>query len=83
VAGLGPASYHDPARFSAGFGTAMIASAGLLAAAAVLSALTIRSDALRAGAPGAGPQCKVSCPVGAPPLEPGRDAALVRSPGRG
>jgi EmrB/QacA subfamily drug resistance transporter len=77
VAGLNAASYHAPARFGSGFDRAMIASAGLIAVASALSALTIRSDALRtpAGGPAAGPQCKVNCPVGAPPLEPAGEAS--------
>jgi EmrB/QacA subfamily drug resistance transporter len=72
LAGLGEASYHAPAQFSRGFDKAMIISAGLLVAGAVLSALTIRSDVLRPpGEPApAAPQCKINCPVGAPPLEP-------------
>ena len=78
IAGLGAASYHSATRFSAGFDKAMIVSAVLLVAAAVLSAVTIRSDVLRpAGAPAAAPQCKVSCAVGAPPLEPAAEAATV------
>jgi EmrB/QacA subfamily drug resistance transporter len=71
IAGLGAASYHSAALFNAGFDKAMIVSAALLAASAVLAAAIIRSDALRPdGKPAAAPQCKVSCPVGAPPLEP-------------
>ena len=75
LAGLSEASYHVAAQFSRGFDKAMIISAGLLAAGAVLSFLTIRSDVLRLGGPGAGaPECRVNCPVGAPPLEPARPA---------
>jgi EmrB/QacA subfamily drug resistance transporter len=73
LAGLSEASYHVPAQFSRGFDKAMIISAGLLVAGAVLSFLTIRSDVLRRAGPGAGaPECRVNCPVGAPPLEPAR-----------
>jgi EmrB/QacA subfamily drug resistance transporter len=74
LAGLGEASYHAPAQFSRGFDKAMIISAGLLVAGAVLSALTIRSDVLRPpGEPAAAaPQCRINCAVGAPPLEPAR-----------
>jgi EmrB/QacA subfamily drug resistance transporter len=74
LAGLGEASYHAAAQFSRGFDKAMIISAGLLVAGAVLSALTIRSDVLRPpGEPAAAaPQCKINCAVGAPPLEPAR-----------
>jgi EmrB/QacA subfamily drug resistance transporter len=75
LAGLSEASYHVPAQFSRGFDKAMIISAGLLVVGAVLSFLTIRSDVLRVAGPGAGaPQCRVNCPVGAPPLEPARPA---------
>jgi EmrB/QacA subfamily drug resistance transporter len=74
LAGLGEASYHSAAQFSAGFDKAMIISAGLLVAGSVLSAVTIRSDVLNP--PGAvlapAPQCRVNCAVGAPPLEPAR-----------
>jgi hypothetical protein len=51
----------------------MIVCAGLLAAAAVLSALTIDNGVLRAepARPVAEPECRTCCPVGAPPLEPG------------
>jgi len=73
LAGLSEASYHVAAQFSRGFDKAMIISAGLLAAGAVLSWLTIHSNVLGADAAGPGPaapQCRVNCPVGAPPLEP-------------
>jgi EmrB/QacA subfamily drug resistance transporter len=71
VAGLGAASYHSAPQFNTGFDKAIIVSAALLAAGSVLSLLTIRSDALRQpGAPPApAPQCRINCPVGAPPLE--------------
>jgi hypothetical protein len=42
----------------------------LLVLGAVVSLLAIRNDVLRT-APAATPVCKVACPVGAPPLEPG------------
>ena len=53
----------------------MTASAALVACGAVLSFLTIRDDALRAAPTAAKPECTINCPVGAPPLEPGPDAA--------
>jgi EmrB/QacA subfamily drug resistance transporter len=79
VAGLTPASYHVPAAFGSGYRTAMLICAALLAASAVLSALTIDSSVLRQrpGRPVQQPQARVNCPVGAPCLEPS-DGALQR-----
>jgi EmrB/QacA subfamily drug resistance transporter len=70
--GLGAASYRSPVRFDHGFDKATIGCAVVLLAAAVLSALLIRSDALRPrpDEPVVEPECRFSCPVGAPPLEP-------------
>jgi EmrB/QacA subfamily drug resistance transporter len=72
VAGLTAASYHAPAAFSSGFRTAMLVCAALLAASAVLSVLRISSSVLQARPdhPVPQPQARVSCGVGAPPLEP-------------
>jgi EmrB/QacA subfamily drug resistance transporter len=70
LAGLTGDAQAHPAVFLHGFREAILTSAGLLVLGAVLSLLTIRNDVLRA-APAAKPECKVSCPVGAPPLEPG------------
>jgi hypothetical protein len=55
------------------FHSAMVICAGLLAAAAVLSALTIDNSVLRAepDRPVAEPEQRTCCPVGAPPLELG------------
>jgi formate hydrogenlyase subunit 3/multisubunit Na+/H+ antiporter MnhD subunit len=74
--GLTSAAYHTPALLESGFQAAMIVCAGLLAAAAVLSALTIDNAVLRpaAGHPVTEPECLTCCPVGAPPLEPGGHA---------
>ncbi len=74
--GLTSAAYHDPALLESGFRAAMAVCAGLLAAAALLSALTIDNAVLRP-VPGhlvPEPECRTCCPVGAPPLEPGRQA---------
>jgi len=51
----------------------MLICSGLLAVGAVLSALTIDNNVLRAtpAHPVAEPECRACCPVGAPPLEPG------------
>ncbi|WP_242910233.1 MFS transporter [Actinomadura terrae] len=71
LAGLTGAAYTDPGKFSDGFQVAMIACACLLLAGAVLSFLTVSGDALR-GPSGERrePQCKSSCGVGAPQLQP-------------
>jgi EmrB/QacA subfamily drug resistance transporter len=71
--GLTGAAYRDPHAMNASFREAMLICAGLLAAGAVLSALTIDNDVLRSDArhPVAEPECRSCCPVGAPPLEPG------------
>jgi EmrB/QacA subfamily drug resistance transporter len=59
------------AAFASGFRTAMVVSACLLAAGSLLSALLIDDDVLRPQTDGGGPEpeCRTSCPVGAPPLE--------------
>jgi EmrB/QacA subfamily drug resistance transporter len=77
VAGITPASYHSPAAFTSGFRTAMVICACLLVAASALSALTISSSVLRArpGHPVPAPEARMNCPLGAPPLEPGRAAS--------
>jgi EmrB/QacA subfamily drug resistance transporter len=59
------------AAFASGFRTAMVVSACLLAAGSLLSALLIDDDVLRPQTDGGvpEPECRTSCPVGAPPLE--------------
>ena len=71
--GLTGEAYREPAAMNSSFRAAMVICACLLAAAAVLSALTIDNDVLRAtpSHPVAEPECRSCCPVGAPPLEPG------------
>jgi EmrB/QacA subfamily drug resistance transporter len=73
VVGLTGDAYSEPALLDPAFRTAMVICAGLLAAGAVLSALTIDNDVLRPSPdhPVAEPECRACCPVGAPPLEPG------------
>jgi EmrB/QacA subfamily drug resistance transporter len=69
--GLGPASYHDKTVFNDGFRTASIGCAVVLLIAAALSAFLIDNNVLRPdGRPVPGPECRMNCPVGAPPLEP-------------
>jgi EmrB/QacA subfamily drug resistance transporter len=77
VAGLAGAGYHDTAQLHSSFQVAMVICACLLAAGALLSALTIDNNVLRpaAGHPVAQPECRSCCPVGAPPLEPGHARA--------
>jgi hypothetical protein len=71
--GLTGAAYRVPALMSPAFRMAMVICAGLLAVAAMLSALTIDNDVLRPvdHQPVREPECLTYCPVGAPPLEPG------------
>jgi MFS family permease len=81
--GLTGTAYRDPAAMDSSFRAAMVICACLLAAAAVLSALTIDNGVLRAGGPAhpvAEPECRTCCPVGAPPLEPGNP---VEAPSHG
>jgi EmrB/QacA subfamily drug resistance transporter len=77
--GLTGAAYREARLLNPGFDKAMIICAGLLAAAAVLSALTIDNDVLRPkpAHPVPQPECKTCLPIGAPPLEPGN---LVEAP---
>jgi MFS family permease len=70
--GLTGAGYRSAAAFAAGFRPAMVFCAAALAAGGVLSAFTISNDVLRAtpAHPVPEPECRVNCPLGAPPLEP-------------
>jgi EmrB/QacA subfamily drug resistance transporter len=74
--GLSAADFHVPAAFSSGFRIAMVVCAVLLAGGSVISALAINNDVLRAAPDRAvpGPECRMNCPVGGPPLEPGPDS---------
>lgn len=72
LTGLTGAAYNDPGRFAQGFHTAMLICAALMVAAAALTFVVVRDDALRTAAPEAEPQCRMNCPVAGPPLEPGR-----------
>jgi EmrB/QacA subfamily drug resistance transporter len=71
--GLTSAGYRDPVLLEQGYQAAMVVCAGLLVAAAVLSAVTIDNTVLRPEDehPVPEPECRTCCPVGAPPLEPG------------
>jgi EmrB/QacA subfamily drug resistance transporter len=69
--GLGAASYHEPALFNRGFDVATAGCAVVLGVAAVLAAVTTDNNVLRpAGRQAPVPECRTSCTVGAPPLEP-------------
>ncbi len=76
--GLTGAAYHNPIRLHSGFQAAMIICAALLAAGAVLSALTIDNGVLSPAEdrPVPKPEARVCCPVGAPPLERGEPAPV-------
>jgi hypothetical protein len=74
--GLTSGGFRDPVPLEHGFRAAMVVCAGLLVAAAVLSAATIDNAVLRPvdDLPVPEPECLTCCPVGAPPLEPGGQA---------
>src|SRR6266699_3668331 len=80
--GLTGEAYRVPALMDPAFRMAMVICAGLLAVAAVLSALTIDNDVLRPEPdhPVAQPECLTCLPIGAPPLEPGN---RVEAPAQG
>ena len=71
--GLTGAGFREPVSLEHGFRAAMVVCAGLLVAAAALSAVTIDNKVLRPvdDHPVPEPECLTCCPVGAPPLEPG------------
>jgi EmrB/QacA subfamily drug resistance transporter len=69
--GLGAASYHQPAHFNHGFDLATMACALVLLIAAVLTAALVDNNVLRpVDHEAVEPECRTSCTVGAPPLEP-------------
>jgi EmrB/QacA subfamily drug resistance transporter len=80
--GLTGEAYRVPALMNSAFRMAMVICAGLVVVGAVLSALTIDNDVLRAEPdhPVAQPECLTCLPIGAPPLEPGN---LVEAPRQG
>ena len=71
--GLTGEAYREAYLLNPAFRSAMFICAGLLALAAVLSALTVDNDVLRPSPahPVPQPECLSYCPLGAPPLEPG------------
>ncbi len=83
AAGLGPASYRQPARFDHGFDLAMIGCAVTLLITAVLAAVLVDNNVLRPAGPAPSePEARVACPVSAPQLQP-VPRRLVRCPGQG
>jgi hypothetical protein len=80
--GLTGQAYRVAFLMNPAFQKAMVICAGLLAVAAVLSALTIDNDVLRPQPehPVAQPECLTCLPIGAPPLEPGN---RVEAPAQG
>lgn len=69
--GLSAASYHQPARFSAGFERASLACAALLVVASVLTAVFVDNTVLwTGGRPGSPPDARNSCALSAPQLQP-------------
>ncbi|GAA2626136.1 MFS transporter [Actinomadura fulvescens] len=75
LAGLTGDAYNDPAAFSGGFHKALVISAAIMAAGAVLAFVTVRDDTLKAAPAESEPQCRTHCGVGSPPLEPERQDA--------
>src|SRR5262249_58194868 len=80
--GLTGDAYEDPAMMNSGFRMAMVLCAGLLAVAAVLSALAIDNDVLRPEPeqPKAQPEGLTFLPIGAPPPEAGNPAQAPPGP---
>jgi EmrB/QacA subfamily drug resistance transporter len=82
--GLTGAALHSPAELNDGFHRAMIICAALMALSAGLSAVLVSNDVLKPkrGEPAVQPECRTSCPVGAPPLEPSERVAAPRTADR-
>jgi EmrB/QacA subfamily drug resistance transporter len=83
LAGLTGNAQSHPLVFLHGFRIAILAAAAPVACGAVLSFFTIRDDVLSTAPAAAQPECTISCPVGAPPLEPGPDDAGADRPASG
>jgi EmrB/QacA subfamily drug resistance transporter len=77
LVGLTGNAYQEPAKFGDGFHLAMVISAALLLAGAVLSYFTVRRDVLSTAPKSAEPACRSHCAVSAPPLEPTRRGAAA------
>ncbi|MFV2177467.1 MFS transporter [Actinomadura sp. LOL_016] len=71
LTGLTGGALRDPDAFAAGFGVSMAVCAGLLAAGAALTLLTVSDDALHVvKGTHCEPQARSHCSVGAPQLQP-------------
>ncbi|MDH6543593.1 MFS transporter [Streptomyces sp. SPB4] len=68
LAGMGPDAYRSAEAFDAAFDRAMPWCAGALLVGAAVAWATVRTPA--PGEPHPHQQCRMQCPVGAPPLEP-------------
>jgi EmrB/QacA subfamily drug resistance transporter len=81
VVGLSGAALQDQTQLNNGFHKAMLICAALLALSAVLSALLVSNDVLKAqaGEPVIQPECLTNCAIGAPPLEPSEPLAAQRT----
>src|SRR5918999_2917700 len=77
LVGLTGDAYQEPATFNDGFHAAMVISAVLLIAGAILSYLTVHRDVLDTAPESAEPECRSHCAVGSPPLEPPRRTATA------
>ena len=75
LVGLTGDAYRQPVRFADGFQAAMVISAILLVAGAVLAYFTVDRDVLAARPETARPQAKSHCAVAGPALEPTRSDA--------
>jgi EmrB/QacA subfamily drug resistance transporter len=72
LVGLTGAAYTSATAFTSGFRTAMLTCAAMMVCAAIVTFVTIRTNALRE------PECKTSCDLCAPPLEPGKPGQEAR-----
>ncbi|GII73463.1 MFS transporter [Sphaerisporangium melleum] len=81
LVGLTGAAYTSPEVFTAGFRSAILISAAMMAGAALLTFLTIRTNALGTPSRAAVPERKAACNLDAPPLEPCEPSEEAR--GRG
>ncbi|HWB70846.1 MAG TPA: MFS transporter [Egibacteraceae bacterium] len=82
LAGITGDAFNDPARFAAGFATAMHASAGLIALGGVLALFTIRDQLPdgRTACPHSRTLGPRRCPVDGSPLQPDNGLVAAGSP---
>ncbi|MFJ3930284.1 MFS transporter [Streptomyces sp. NPDC090029] len=86
LAGMGPEAYRSAAEFGATFRRAIPMCAGILVAGALIAWTTVRRPEEPATGEQPHPECRMSCPVAAPPLEaleaPEDDPGSVPPPAR-